>query len=289
MLLLVPVSGWTADESPSKASPLSREIEHLLSMSVNGTLVVDTDGSVRDYALTTTVTPGLAEALGKTIKAWRFEPVLVDGQPTRAEAKMRISLAATENGKDYQVHVENAVFRPATPSAQAPARTVEATGRSMNPPVYPRELQRAFISGRVLVALHFTPEGKVIEAVPVQSMIFDARGGSDRTYAKAIKQFEDATLAAVRKWTVSVQVKPGAPTSAKDFTTYTTVDYRMGDGPNGDIPGEWRRVSRTPRAALPWLPATEAPKVGVADVAAGESFPLADALHLASPVSDASL
>jgi len=291
LLALVPAAGFAVD-APAASASTTQDVEHVLSMSVEGTLLVDTDGSVRDYALTSPVPPNLAAALGKVVKGWRFEPVLVDGQLVRAEAKMRISLAATKDGDNYQVRVENAVFRPATPAAGkgpiSQTNAVEATGRRLNPPVYPRELQRAGISGRVLVAMHFSPEGKVIEVVPVQGMIFDT-SGHDRTIAKAIHMLESATVTAARRWSVMVKVTPGVATTAKDFTAYTTVDYVMGKSPQLETAGEWRMVARTPKRTLPWLAGADAPNVGVADVGSGETFALADALRLKSPLGGSSL
>jgi outer membrane biosynthesis protein TonB len=291
LLALAPVTTSAVEPSPG-AESASRGIEYLLSMSVEGTLLVDTDGSVREYALTTKVSPGLAEAIGKAVKSWRFEPVLIDGQLVRAAAKMHISLAATKTGQDYQVHVENAVFRPADPASGkvpvAQSGSVEATGRRMNPPRYPSAMLHAGIGGRVLVALHFSPEGKVLEVVPVQSMLFDTRG-QDRMLSKAIEQFEDATLEAARRWRVAVSVKPGAATTAMDFTAYTTVDYVIGTHAVAEPAGEWRLVARNARRSPPWLSEVNAPNVGVADLASGETLPLSEALRLRSPVAGSAL
>jgi len=296
MLVLAPAIPAVAGEQATTESS-SLGVERLLSMSVDGTILVDTDGSVRDYTLATPLAPNLSALLGKAIKGWRFEPVLVDGEVVRAEAKMRISLAATKDGENYQVRIENAVFRPAETGLDSQGRgsTVEASGRRMNPPKYPHALQLAGLSGRVLVALHFSPEGKVIDAVPVQAMVFDARG-RDRTLAQAIKLLEDSTVQAARKWSVTVSTKPGAVTTEKDFTAYTTVEYVMDNAPGYkhgtpyvEPAGQWRMVARTPKRALPWLSGESAPNVGVADVGAGDSYSPAVALRLKSPVANTAL
>jgi hypothetical protein len=297
MLLLVPVLPASANEAAGGAEASAPVmVEHLLSMSIDGTILIDTDGSVRDYALTTKVLPEIGENLGKAIRNWRFEPVQVDAQPARQEARMRISLAATQVGKDYQVRVDNVVFRPMATASPAdahndPSAAIQAERRKLDPPKYPVGLMRQGIGGRVLVALHFSPEGKILEAVPVQSMLFDTRG-KDRDLARAIKMFEDATIRATRDWLVDVKIKPGVPTTAKDFTTFTTVEYVMDDSPGFsrktpyvEPSGQWRMVARTPKQIVPWLLGLDAPDVGVADLRNGEMASLSgDVPKLKSPV-----
>ena len=179
----------------------------------------------------------------------------------------------------------HALDRP-TPPQQS---KVEVFGRQMNPPGYPRTLERAGVSGRVLLGLHYAPDGHMVEVVPVQTMLYNTRG-SNTELGRAIQLFEQASVAAARKWTVEVKVKPGATPTERDYTAYTTVDYVLTAPGQRRVPyqeptGTWREVSRTPKRPMPWLAGFEGPDVGVADVAGGEMLPVAGGPKLKTPLA----
>ena len=283
----------------AEGPPAPAAIERLLLMSVDGRIVIEADGSVGSYTPTTELQPAVAAPLARLIQAWRFEPVLIDGAARRVEARMRVSLAAVKDGEDYQVHVENAVF-PEDPQAadtdrSAHAPRITANSRRVAPPSYPHGLAKAGVGGRVLVALHFSPEGQVLEVVPVQTMLFDTRG-NDALMASAIAQFESATVEAAKRWRVNLSPRPGVIATAKDYTAYTTVEYvstPQAFGQRHRMPiepvGEWRAVVRNGKRPLPWLSGLGTPDVGVADVDNGETLPLAGAPQLKAPVAGAAL
>ena len=88
--------------------------------------------------------------------------------------------------------------------------------------------------------------------------------------------------------------KSNAPTSAKDYTVTTSVEFlvtnapiRRNQPPPEPRPGLWRQVSRTPRREMPWLsglPGVQA--VGVSDVDPAQVQPvsLANMPRLTTPV-----
>ena len=154
---------------------------------------------------------------------------------------------------------------------------------------------KACVSARVLVALQFSPEGEVLELLPVQSMLFNTRG-NDKLLANAIAQFEAATVEAVKQWRAEVKAGPGAPPTAEDLSAYTTVEDVSTPqvfGQRHRIPaepvGEWRMVARGPKRPVSWLSGTGASPVGVADVNSGETLPLAGAPKFRSPVAGSAL
>ena len=123
---------------PATAETSAAPIERLLLMSVDGRIVIEPDGSVGSHVLATELKPEIAALLGKAIQGWRFEPVLIDGVPRRVEARMRVSLAAVEQGKDYKVRVDNVVFPPSKDGAATDrAPVIAMRARSMRPPAYP--------------------------------------------------------------------------------------------------------------------------------------------------------
>lgn len=282
-----------AASGPVAAGAPTPPLESVLSMPVDGTIVIEPDGAVGEYALTSQLTPGLKAMLDRTIPKWRFEPVVVDGTARRAQTRVRIVLAANEVDGGYRVRIDNVIF-PApkgeiNETPQLNSKLVEMRGKNLQPPRYPMELMRAGISGRVLVGLRFGLDGALVDAVPVQSMLFNVKGGQ-RALSKSIALMEASAMGAVRRWSADVRVKAGATPAPRDFTAYTTIEYVLGPPgdklPTGDPPpGTWRLVTRTPKREMPWLAGDkQVPVVGVADLAGGEVLPLAGAPRLTTPV-----
>lgn len=299
LTVLAPAAGLAAGAPAMSEVEMvdSKDLQKALLLSAEGSIVIEADGSVGEYTIATPLTPELMEVLSKSIPRWRFEPVLVDGKPVRAESKMRLSLAAVETGKEYRVAIENVVF-PGGMSALDQARAsqgapVQALGRQMNPPVYPRTLERAGVTGRVLLGLHFGPDGRMLDVVAVQSMLFNVRGYNNEL-RQAVRLLEQSSVEAARKWTVQVKQKPGTTTTERDFTSLTTIEYVLTPTPrpgrptpasNNAPPGQWRQATRTPKRAMPWLAGLETPEVGVADVVDGEMMPLAGVPKLKTPLA----
>ena len=282
-----------AAPGPASAGAPPPALESVLSMPVDGTIVIEPDGAVGEYALTSQLTPGVKAMLDRTIPKWRFEPVVIDGAARRAQTRVRIVLAANEVEGGYKVRIDNVVFpAPKGEISETPSvvsQVVDLRSKKAQPPRYPMELMRAGISGRVLLGLRFGRDGAVVDAVAVQSMLFNVKG-SERNLAKAIGLLEASALGAARHWSADVSVKPGATPAPRDFTAYTTIEYVLdqpGDKrPPGDPPpGTWRLVTRTPKRAMPWLAGDKlVPIVGVADLTGGEMLPLAGAPQLKTPV-----
>jgi hypothetical protein len=278
-------------------TPASGVVENVLSMPVDGDIAINADGSVRSYTVSTKVTPGLEAMLQDMVPKWRFELKPVDGVVKPVEARMRISLAATQTDKGYQVRIENVTFpRGAGTKEVHAARTASLTftPRDMSPPRYPRELERAGVTGKVLLGLYVDPDGHMREVVPVQVMLYNVRA-RDRTMGKLIELMEDNAVQAARGWTVMVTADGAMPTSPKEFTTYTTVEYVLTRGHITPDPmderdakaaGKWVLVSRTPKRPMPWVSGIEGlQEVGVADVQSGEMVPLASSIRLKTEVA----
>jgi hypothetical protein len=284
----------SANDQPANSMVDAGTVESVLTMQLDGSIVIEKDGSVGSYSFDAPPSAGLAPLLDKTIQGWLFEPVLVDGALVRAESRMRISLAATQTGEDsYSVRIDNVVFPWKQGAKRAdgdsPPPRVGFLSPKMPPPIYPKALERAGITGRVLLALCFNPDGSVKDAVAVQSMLFDVRG-RERLLAAAIKEMEDSALSAARHWTVQLQVPEGMAPTPSRLTATTTVNYVMDNRRDkSPVPGEWSRVSRTPKREMPWVRHEEKGRqdVGVADVKNGEMMPLISPLHLKTPLGAA--
>lgn len=206
-----------------------------LRMPVEGEIGIDPAGAVFDYRLDTELTPAVAALIERSVRQWKFEPVLRAGVATHAKARMHLILVAHQVAGGYRLKVEQARFF----GYRKPA--------SMNPPRYPAEAARAGIGGDVLVAVRVNAGGRVVDAVAVQNAWPYAKfdESSQRYWGRIL---ERASLDAARKWTfVPIDSTRAEPA---DTTLVLPISFRM------DVPPAtegWRRESAGPARPIPWL------------------------------------
>lgn len=246
--------------------------EKVITMRLEGTLTVDPDGRVHDYAIRSKMPKEVQSLLSKAIPTWRFEPVLVDGKPVLAESPMRLVIAAQEEGEYYRLRIDNVLFRPNTPEEYAAQLEEYASdgvgirGERIAPPHYPAKLQAAGREGIVLLVLRIAPEGHVEEAFVKQSSLFNGR---DRPAAlqRDLAAFERNALFTAKAWRFRVDVRDRAKLSPKSMTVAVPVLYQLGDR---EIEGSWRREFRSPNRRTPWLVQQDDEPMGVSDMSDGD-------------------
>lgn len=267
-----------------QAPPDGAAAESVMTMRVDGDLVVGTEGRVVDYEITTELPDELRGILDKAVRGWTFQPMTVAGQPVQARNRMRVTLAAREVGAGYALSVDNVTFQPATKPGVARAnaagpvaddtRDVIISASHMEPPRYPRGLMRARVEGAVLVYLRVAPDGSVQDAVVVQSSLLNVRG-YPKVLEQARKQFENSALAAARRWRFDVDVRPGASVTPAALTVTVPVWYAMRDSDAHEASGKWRVEVRGARHQVPWLAgARDAQRIGISDVGPGDLLAL---------------
>ena len=253
-----------------------------------GTLVSEADGSPSSVHVDTKTTEDLKAAIERTLSRMRFKPVLVGGVPQRVQSAFDISLAArrTADGKAYEVTVDGVEFHPVagvkeiTPDGSR-SFDLAVDGR-MKPPRYPQEAERAAVMGRVLLALHFTPDGRVDDAAVVKSMLYDARSPSEAFGRRYLNQFEQAALDASRSWrTKFVPGTKKAPDPA-GYTAMTAVVFTMNHN-NLETDGVWLPVRRLPDRQIPWRKELPAVEINDGGASAGLVALNAGGLELAHP------
>jgi TonB family protein len=253
-------------------------LERVAVMRLDGTITIDATGKPIGYTLAKPLPAALAANIDRIVNSWRFHPVLQDGVPRRAEARMRIGLAARKVGEQIEVRIDNATF----PGPESQTTPNGITRVRMPPPKYPMPLMRAGVSGKVLLSLRIAPDGSVAEAVASQSMLFDV-GGSDKNLRRAIAMLEESAIAGARRWRFTVPPRLGAA-APTEMTVSAPVEYRMAKGEA--VPGDWQWVVRVPYRPAAWLPkAPTGSQPGVADLADGELAGGAPALRLAMDVA----
>lgn len=293
-VLVASAAGTALAAKPGAPSRL----ESVLTMRVDGELVISPEGKVDEVSLESQIDPAIKSLLEARVRQWSFRPVVIDGQARRARSALRITLAATRReGEDgYLVRVDNAIFPDADddkPKAKdnrgvvADMPTARVTVVSMAPPNYPMSMMMHGVSGKVLLGLRIGADGRVEAVEPIQSMLFNVRG-RDRNLEAAIKEFERTAVGKAKSWRFQVAAKDGAP-SVRDLTHTVPVVFLMQG--HTDQPKEiWQTVVRTPKQDLSWLPKREGVNTpGVSDVGSGESMPVASRLELAQDVVGAML
>ncbi len=279
MLCMAPAQARTEEE----AVPASVSVESIVTTQVDGKIVIDPQGGLTEYQISTEVPAQLRDGLDKAVRQWKFEPVVVNGKPVRAQAAMRVTLAAYKEGEDYRVKVDNVTFPgDAKGAVKADAEgPVTISRKSMPAPHYPMQLLS--VGGVVLLYLKLTPEGRVEEAVPVQTSLVDVKG-KDRLLAKAIALFEKSAVQKAKTWRFDVVMNGGA-VEPRDLSVSVPVEYLPYNSKRMK-PGQWRTEVRGPRKEASWLASdVAAQRIGVSDVANGEIVPLATSFRLAKDVS----
>jgi hypothetical protein len=288
LLVVAPLAASRAQAASPTASPVSATA--VITLQVDTQVDVDAHGTLTGLAFDTPLDAKLQQSLEARVRQWKFRPVSIDGVARAAHAKMRVVLAAMKSGETFAVTVDNVVFNDVTTQGAAlPTTTASVRAKSLTPPRYPKNVLRYVdvVPARVLLGIRVNPDGSVAEVTPIQTALLDV-GGRSGAMRDVIKEFELSSVRAAKDWTFNVAA------GADDLTpSDLTVIVPIGFGGGHDEPlkpGEWRHEIRTPRLALPWLPATaQGRQVGVSDVASGEVISLESALALQTDVVGSAL
>lgn len=220
-----------------------------------GTLVTEPDGSVSAVQIDTRLEEPLRSALQRTLAGFRFKQVLVAGVPQRTRTAFDVSLAARRSaaGKDYDVTIDGVDFKAVKGATlvhpdDEDAFDVVADG-PMKPPVYPRDAEFAGAMGRVLLAVHFTADGRADKAAVVASMLYDTRV-PQAIARRSLAQFERAALDISRQWRAKVVAGKATP-DPDGFTAMAPVVFTL-SSINLDADGQWLPVKRLPTRPIPW-------------------------------------
>jgi TonB family protein len=206
-----------------------------LRLDVAGEIGIDRQGEVYDYTINSILTPELKALVDKTVRQWKFEPVLRNGEPVYAKTGMRMILAALPVAAGYQMRIENLRF--------VGARKPE----SMEPPRYPREAMLRDVGGTVLVAVRVGADGKVLDAVAAQSQLY-GKGGKTNSDGKLASMLEQASVDAAKRW--KYQVADAAAGDAPETTLIVPIEYRVNQTVTS---AGWREGASTAKP-IPWLP-----------------------------------
>lgn len=210
-----------------------------LRLKVSGDITIDKDGNVGGYKLETPISDTVRSLIDKTVKKWRFEPVLRGGSAVYAKCGMKLEVVAIPVEGGLQLRVDKASF-------QAGRRV-----RRMAPPAYPTEEHARGFSADLLLAVRVDGAGNVRDTFVVQSMLNS--GEESVSNSRANRNFEKATLAAAKTW----KFEPADLSIGEeaDATLIVPIDFMREY--SALAASGWKPGEAAARRLIPWLPASE--------------------------------
>lgn len=213
-------------------------------MTISGWVNINPDGSLDSFGLKDPekLSVEVLRLLGQTVPGWRFAPVLVDGRPVKARARMHLRLLATRRDDgNYEARIGSAWFGDDIDLGVKPDKRVPAR--------YPRLAQHAGVSGTVYAVLRIGADGRVVDAAAER---VDVRLlAPEKALEKLRKMFADATLDACSEWTFSVP-QGSAAEGRTTWDVRTVMDFVMEDAQQAGY-GEWDSYVPGPYRRAPWL------------------------------------
>jgi hypothetical protein len=244
-----------------------------LDMSADGEVHIALDGQVTNYALKSELTPTIASLVDRNVRSWRFEPIVVDGQPVAAKTALHIDIQATPiAGKDsYALRITNVRFGEPRRSAK------------MKAPRYPQEAVRVGLGAKVLLNLRLDDAGNVVEVEPYQTNL-NARPNSEFEAKHWREVFEKVSVSAAKTW--HFDLSETIDGKAFGTTAIIPIVYSVVGGPiQRAKPGQWQPYLPGPVHPAPWLKAeTVANADAVASLKDGQALSLDSRFRLKDAV-----
>ncbi len=234
------------------------------SMVVTGSIVVAPDGSVNSYTLDKQekLPSGVVELIGKTVPTWKFQPVMIDGNPVAAKAAMSMRVVATPSGNGgYSISVHGASF-----GTDAPGESIGL--KNAYRPSYPLAAVKDGVRGTVYVDVLVDRQGKAenVDAEQVNLRVI----GDGLEMGRWRKLLSQATLATARDWTFKIP-QAGDQAKADHWVVRVPVNFDF-DGTNPPGYGQWDAYVPGPAHRAPWAESKTASKNGTDAIPDGVAF-----------------
>lgn len=241
MLALFAVSG------PAQGAQ-KRSAGFEVSMLITGDLDIEIDGSVSRHTIDDgdAIPPYAGNIIERAITHWRFEPVLVDGKPVPARARMTLRLLGTpmEDG-GLAVRLASATFGECGEPGSDHVSSIK-----MTPPSYPRAALHMGATGTAYLILKIGADGRVSDAVAEQvNLRFIAPA---TTMKAARKEFSAAAISAARRW-IFAPPTTGDDVNAPFWSVRVPVTFAINsEATEEGTHGKWVAYIPGPRQSAPW-------------------------------------
>lgn len=251
------------------------------SLQVSGTITIAPDGSVRSHTLDPKAPLGeqLAAFVDRSVQAWRFQPVIVDGKAVTAQVPMHLRLVAT-HASEGKVNVEIASTYFGT--REDVSTTDYPRGIRRTPPRYPDDALYMGGKGVVYLILEVGRDGKVanVDAEQVNLRV----AGTEGQMELLRRSFSNAARRAAKSWQFEVPTT-GPHVDSPSWLVRVPVEFVLrGPGEKQPEDGQWDTYIPGPRNygmpwAGDWLKAAGSPDA----LPGGGEFPLEQGATLLSP------
>lgn len=233
---------------------------------VEGTIVLAPDGHVQDVVVPKPEKYGhpIVDMVRATALKWRFEPVVVNGQPAAVKSAMhaRVVVKKTEGG-NYEAWVKGATF-----GTNDPTDTSAVRGAAENKhrwPKYPRDAIAARTEGTVYLALRVDRAGRVADAVVEQVNLFNV--GPEALLQRMRRTLAESALKVAQTWTYIIPTT--GPLAKRDqWDVRVPITYTLIGGGASSKDGTWIAYTPGPYTPAPWV---TKPDANAADALADDS------------------
>ncbi|MEX0900277.1 MAG: hypothetical protein WD081_06255 [Gammaproteobacteria bacterium] len=219
-------------------------------LSVDGEITIGTDGTVDGLTFDEGLQPVVRDAVEQQVRTWRFHPIVEDGRPVTAVARLWMTLSAKPKGDEVILSIADVRFGETVRMATQP-----------KPPVYPIGALRQNVEGVVELWLLIGEGGKVAATHVYRTGVSTADRFGNKERRLRIN-FASAARAAAEHWQFDPPVRPG-----------DTVGYRINFVISEDgvaQPNRWIGVHWSDPTPPPWQKGSEK----VAELPENESRPM---------------
>jgi hypothetical protein len=254
---------------------------------VTGSIDIERDGSVGGHRLDRPeqLHPQVVRLINQAAPHWRFEPVLIDGKPVQARAKMSVRVILNKQGENeqgeeqYRLRIGGASFGDAH---GVKGETVTAADMK-SAPAYPKSAWQAGIQGTVYLVLKIDRDGKVVDAVDEQVNLTVLGNDQQMTQGRAV--LARAARVAAKRWRFDVPIL--GPQAGREFwSVRVPVAFALCDdaGPCRTEPeyGSWQTYIPGPKNRVPWITDEES-RAGSDALVAGVAHPIGSGPKLLTP------
>lgn len=223
------------------ASPENSKVQ--LFLEVVGSIEIDPEGKVHDYAIETELTPALASIADAEVRRWRFEPIIVKDRPVFARTRMHWTMVAARIGASdrYQVQMKDVDFG-------APKQTIDAS-EEKHRLRYPKEALRQGVGARVLLSVRTDENGRVVDLHPYQISL--SGGVSERAARRWRGVFQREVISTVKHWTFDLGETIDERRMPSTFMM--PVEFRIAKDGKRSAPSVWHAYVPGPVVPASWM------------------------------------
>lgn len=216
-----------------------------MSLLVRGHADIDREGLVTAHELEhPDKLPGfVVDLVAEAVPRLRFEPLLAEGGPVLARAKMTLRVVAQPEGDEMRLSIRSAHFG----DAAAVPDDERVTSVDMRPPRYPGESLRMGGKGTVYLLVKVGRDGSVEDVVAEQTNLTAI--GTARQMERIRADLERSSLSAAANWRFAPPVA-GEDAGRPHWAIRVPVEYSL-DGDATPAYGKWVAYHPGERAPRP--------------------------------------